>query len=1104
MSELLADRFLPWGTTWIDLASGAAVRLRRAEAGSEIDRLVWSDWCATLARMRHPLLNQLVDYGFADAGRTFEAYCVAPPVPARGAGILRHLVRFLEANALHLSRDVAALALRQICAARGAPRRRPLGIMLQPRRAIETLDEVLADVAPGGVVALTVLGQHGSGLRTLRAHVARSARLQGYIPVAASLIASAPRIVRRLGERHVCVLLDPDTPRDVEQTAAALAATLGLQSARRHVLVRFSRAPAAAAETLRLEPMGVTAMISMVYLDPDCGPDRSSVVAAARSAEGNPGQFLLQLGASPFPEHQPASVVVHESATAYVTRSRSVPNRPGAPDTTSIDDADSPLHGSRPPSRSILSAGHRAARLAARGRHASAIRLLTRATRVLERRGERLVASQCAEQLGWILRDRGRTDDALEHFARCRTLAGDKIQEIRGSIATGVAWTDQCRFAEAEAALRGALTAADLLRDIGLEHRARLALGRCLYWSLRADEAAIVLEPVLDRESPCRAEGLALSTRISVAQGDLRAAVRCAGEALAEVDDREPRLVAAAARAMAFAQAALGDDRHARASIRQGLAAASAAHTPLQALRLRTILAWLGDRHSSTPGASAQLCGNLARRSLPPLLLRQLEDDPRRQLQSPRVHGGELPSSAIEQLQELLELAYSAPNDGAGVAAVAKTLCERLRAAAVLVVAAGPDRRLLGRAGRPWAGDLRLVERALANAGSDAVFSSEAPLEAAQHVGCGGQTIAVLACRWTPTAAVDRASASALLRTGALAMAPAVRAMLERPAALDTEPAWRELIGASPQTLSLREAITRAARAPFPVLIEGESGSGKELVARAVHRLSPRRDRRLCAVNCAALSEDLLEAELFGHARGAFTGAVGERAGLFEEADGGTLFLDEVGELSPRAQAKLLRVLQDGEVRRVGENFARRVDARVIAATNRCLEDDVGVGRFRADLRFRLDVVRIAVPPLRERAVDIPLLVAHFWEEAARRVDSRAWLTPETVQALARYDWPGNVRQLQNVIASLAVHAPRRGRVPVSLLPAHVARTAASAATTFGAAREEFERRFIVAELARAAGQRAKAARALGVTRQGLAKMMKRLGMEEERLKAEG
>jgi DNA-binding NtrC family response regulator len=504
----------------------------------------------------------------------------------------------------------------------------------------------------------------------------------------------------------------------------------------------------------------------------------------------------------------------------------------------------------------------------------------------------------------------------------------------------------------------------------------------------------------------------------------------------------------------------------------------------------------LSCQQSGTSNTDKTCRGTLARRSLPPLVRQQLEDEPSHIQEPPHPGGGALPSSAVQELQDLLDLAYNAPDDGTGVAAVAKALCERLRAATVQIVSADADRRLLARVGKLWSGDLRLVERALADTGPGAVFSTEPPREAAQPVSYGNQTIAVVACRWTPTASVDPHSAAALLRTGALAIAPAVRALLDRPLTLDAEPAWRELIGTSPPTLSLREAITRAARAPFPVLIEGESGSGKELVARAIHRLSSRRDRRLCAVNCAALSEDLLEAELFGHARGAFTGAVGERAGLFEEADGGTLFLDEVGELSPRAQAKLLRVLQDGEVRRVGETFARRVDARVIAATNQRLEEEVNAGRFRADLQFRLDVVRISVPPLRDRPVDIPLLVAHFWEEASRRVHSRASLAPETVQALTRYDWPGNVRQLQNVIASLAVHAPRRGRVPTSLLPAHVARTAGAAATTFGAAREEFERRFVVAELARAGGHRAKAARALGVTRQGLAKMMKRLGVE--------
>ena len=222
------------------------------------------------------------------------------------------------------------------------------------------------------------------------------------------------------------------------------------------------------------------------------------------------------------------------------------------------------------------------------------------------------------------------------------------------------------------------------------------------------------------------------------------------------------------------------------------------------------------------------------------------------------------------------------------------------------------------------------------------------------------------------------------------------------------------------------------------MLIEGESGSGKELVARALHQHGPRRHRRFCAVNCAAFTDELLEAELFGHTRGAFTGALTERAGLFEEADGGTLFLDEIGELSPRGQAKLLRVIQDGETRRIGENLPRRVDTRIVAATNRSLRDEADAGRFREDLLYRLDVIRITVPPLRARPEDVPVLARAFWDEAIARLGSRATLDPATLTALARYHWPGNVRELHNAIMALAVHAPPRGRVTPSMLPATI------------------------------------------------------------------
>jgi transcriptional regulator with GAF, ATPase, and Fis domain len=277
--------------------------------------------------------------------------------------------------------------------------------------------------------------------------------------------------------------------------------------------------------------------------------------------------------------------------------------------------------------------------------------------------------------------------------------------------------------------------------------------------------------------------------------------------------------------------------------------------------------------------------------------------------------------------------------------------------------------------------------------------------------------------------------------------------------------------------------------------LPGESGVGKELVARAIHHLSPRRERRFCDLNCAALPDELLESELFGHARGAFTGAITERAGLVEEADGGTLFLDEVPDLSPRAQAKLLRVLQQQEVRRVGESFSRKVDVRIVSAVNRDMRVEAAAGRFRQDLLYRLDVIRVRVPPLRERPEDVPALAQHFWQAVAPRVGTLAVLTHQTVTALARYHWPGNVRELQNVMAALAVAAPVRGQVRPSLLPGVITGAALVRATRLTEARAQFERRFIEVALARAGGRRARAARELGLSRQGLLKMLARLGI---------
>jgi DNA-binding NtrC family response regulator len=360
----------------------------------------------------------------------------------------------------------------------------------------------------------------------------------------------------------------------------------------------------------------------------------------------------------------------------------------------------------------------------------------------------------------------------------------------------------------------------------------------------------------------------------------------------------------------------------------------------------------------------------------------------------------------------------------------------------------------------------------------------------------GPRSVGAIVCRWP----VDRtmpADAPELLELTAAIAAPRLDAWLtatreESKASM----AVPELIGVSDAMTEVRKAIVRAAAAPFAVLLEGESGVGKELAARAVHYLSARRERRFCDVNCAALPEELLESELFGHARGAFSGAVADRPGLFEGADGGTLFLDEVADLSPRAQAKLLRALQQQEVRRVGETFSRKVDVRLVAAANRDMRAEAAAGRFRQDLLYRMDVVRIRIPPLRERPDDIPIMVAHCWRAAAARVGSRAELSAAVLAELSRYAWPGNVRELQNVIASLAVAAPPRGRVRPAMLPPVIGAATSVSSGRLAEARAQFERRFLEVALARAGGNRARAARSLGLSRQGLLKILARLRLD--------
>ena len=312
-----------------------------------------------------------------------------------------------------------------------------------------------------------------------------------------------------------------------------------------------------------------------------------------------------------------------------------------------------------------------------------------------------------------------------------------------------------------------------------------------------------------------------------------------------------------------------------------------------------------------------------------------------------------------------------------------------------------------------------------------------------------------------------------------------------------------ELLGESAPMRKLREEIARVASTDARVLITGENGTGKELVARHIHRLSERREAPLVEVNCAAIPEDLIESELFGHSRGSFTGASEDRRGKFEEADGATLFLDEVADMSAKTQAKVLRALQEGRFTRVGGSRAIASDARVLSATNKTLAEEIRRGAFREDLYFRLAVVPIHVPPLRERTDDIPLLAGHFLREASARFGRKPKShSAAAVEALEAYRWPGNVRELKNLIERLMILSPseevQREDLPSEFREGELAETAVGQAPLRDA-RDDFERRYILAALKKNRGNVSRTAEALDLERSNLYRKLKAYGIEVER-----
>ncbi|RMG65740.1 MAG: sigma-54-dependent Fis family transcriptional regulator [Calditrichaeota bacterium] len=303
-----------------------------------------------------------------------------------------------------------------------------------------------------------------------------------------------------------------------------------------------------------------------------------------------------------------------------------------------------------------------------------------------------------------------------------------------------------------------------------------------------------------------------------------------------------------------------------------------------------------------------------------------------------------------------------------------------------------------------------------------------------------------------------------------------------------------DLVGKSHKMQDVYRLIQRASENDATVLIRGESGTGKELVAKSIHRASGRRDKPFVTVNCAALPETLLESELFGYEKGAFTGATQRRLGKFEQARGGSIFLDEIGDMSLATQAKLLRVLQEKEIYRLGGNERIVVDVRIIAATHQNLEAMVEEGRFRNDLYYRLNVFPIVLPPLRERKEDIPALVHHFLE----RTEAQG-ITRQALAALMDYDWPGNVRELQNTIERAAIISD--GIIDVVHLPAQVTRGGSRKEHLFelpdeGIQWDEFEKNLVLQALEKAEGNKTRAAELLGVSRRRLYSMMERFGID--------
>jgi DNA-binding NtrC family response regulator len=1129
--KLVADRFASVAHDHvIDLATGSRVTVSVRSVADDTSQARWAVRCDALQKAQHRSLAPLIDYGSLGAHERFETWacdgawsgaCFAAERAIANASrfldgcgltsgsLAIDRVRTLGGRAVLLPDEEAGYPLPDDRVDWEATSLDVCGLVAFERPTLTSAFESLRlsdDCRPRIV---SIYGPPGCGKTATLLQIARHARLQGYVPVAARLLS---RIVKDL-DRHFCLLDD-----DSQGLAWQCLARMAVGSPKQHAVVIAADEELRLTHGLRLDRVQGEALVAAVRPLRRSTDLERTIQRAAAAARGMPGRFAASLGVTP---SKPAAAAwkvarrglfVAEEGVAYAAAEDAAMQATEAPPSGAV----------WPPRRDVRSLRRRmttAIEVIEEGHFTRGVRELRQAIGALARRRDWTSAVAASVSLASALLSKGEPKDALaalndaQQFLEHEDQVGQVL--VVGTLCAE-AWIDRGRLDEAESVISSVLVAGRPSRPDARMTAASLTLARCLFWQGRfaEAEAAIAAYGHVAVPSDLQIRAAALAARILVGRGDFVAAMtRALGAVELASRGGSPAAQARAHRAAAFVHLAVGDLPAAKQNVERAIVEARAARRRLDIVRARLLKVEADRRGGITP--LPRYIKTLSRREarLPAVIRARLDllralgasdqpDETARRviaasglralsLYAPEV--ADTRSDAVESFASEATRILEMCQDGVEEPRVLNDVCARLRrqlhghAVAVFstrqkgaaVAANGPSIPPV------------IADRAIASETGIAPHRHEDHLDAAAPVRYGGAVIGAVAARWTLASQHDLSRALAALGVAATAIAPILAALDRR----RDEPTSRlgDLVGVSSAIDEVRRAVVRAAGAPFPVLVTGESGSGKELVARAIHRHGARRAGPFCSLNCAALPDELVEAELFGHARGAFTGAVGDRLGVFEAAHGGTLFLDEVSELSLRAQAKMLRAVQEAEVRRVGENVSRRVDARLVVATNRDLRQDAVTGRFRIDLLYRLDVIRIAIPPLRERREDIEVLADHFWRDAAKRVDSRAMLAAATIAALARYDWPGNVRELQNVLASLAVRAPRRGAVTPAALPIEISGAASNGSPKLDEARRAFEERFVREALVRAGGHRGRVASELGVTRQGLAKLMARL-----------